>query len=86
MFETSGSTDPTDLAPFGEEEDDESVKLKKFFSWWELVHNENEHGNFPTDPREECVQHRAGHCAGAKEDFAATKAKTSLGALGGLFV
>ena len=28
----SGCTDPTDLASFGEEEDDESVKLKKCFS------------------------------------------------------
>ena len=48
MCGTSGSTDPTDLASFGEEEDDDSVKLKKYFSWWEPGLNENEYGNFPT--------------------------------------
>ena len=50
MCKTSGSTDPTDLASFGEEEDDKSVKLKKYFSWWEPGHSENEYGNFRTDP------------------------------------
>ena len=35
MCETFGSSDPTDLASFGEEEDDESVRLKEYFSWWE---------------------------------------------------
>ena len=49
MCKTSGSTDPTDLASFGEEEDDGSLKLKKYFSWWEPGHSENEYGNFPTD-------------------------------------
>ena len=79
MCKTSGSTDPTHLASFGEEEDDESVKLKKHFSWWEPGHNENEYGNFPTDPGEECVQHRAGQCAGVKEDHEARTAEPSGG-------
>ena len=43
---TSGSSGPTDLAPFGEEEDDESVRLKKYVGWWEAGHNENECRNF----------------------------------------
>ena len=60
MCETSGSMDPTDLASLREEEDDESVTLTKYFSWWDPGHSENECGNFPTDPAEECVQHRAG--------------------------
>ena len=68
MCETSGSSDPTDLALFGEEEDDESVRLKEYFGWWEPGHNENEYGNFPTDLGEKCVQHRTGKCAGVKED------------------
>ena len=77
MCKTSGSTDPTDLASIGEEEDDESVKLKKYFGWWEPGHNENEYGNFPTDPGEECVQHRAGQRAGVKEDHEARTAEPS---------
>ena len=77
MCKTSGSTDPTDLASFGEEEDDESVKLKKYFSWWEPGHSDNEYGNFLTDPVEECVQHRAGQCAGVKEDHEASTAEPS---------
>ena len=75
MCETPGSLDPTDLASFGEEEDDESVILKKYFSWWEPDHSENEYGNFPTDPGEECVQHRAGQCAGVNEGNEASTAK-----------
>ena len=67
MCETFGSSDPTDLAPFGEEEDNESVRLKEYFSWWEPGHNENEYGNFPTDPGEKCVQRRTGKCTGASE-------------------
>ena len=43
MCETSGSTDPTELASFGEEEDDGSMKLKEHFSWRDHVHNEFEH-------------------------------------------
>ena len=35
MCKTSGSTDHTDLASLGEEEEDGSVKLKEHFSWWE---------------------------------------------------
>ena len=37
MSETSGSTDATDLPSFGEEEDDESARLKEYFSWWDPV-------------------------------------------------
>ena len=51
------------------------MKLKKYFSWWEVDHNENEYGNFPTDPGEEYVQHRAGQCAGMKEDHEADRRK-----------
>ena len=77
MCKTSGSTDPAGLASFGEEEDDESVKLKKYFSWWEPGHSENEYGNFPTDPGEECVQHRASQGAGVEEDHEASTAEPS---------
>ena len=45
MCETSGSTDPAGLAPFGEEEGDESVKL------WEAGHKENECRNFSSGRR-----------------------------------
>ena len=31
----SGSTDLTELAPLGEEEDDEPARLKEHFGWWE---------------------------------------------------
>ena len=50
-----GSSDPTDLAPFGEEEDDESVRLKKYVGWWEAGHNENECRDFVTGPEKKCV-------------------------------
>ena len=46
MCKTSGSTDSTDLASLGEEEDDGSVNLKKHFSWWEPERNENERRDF----------------------------------------
>ena len=68
MCKTSGSTDPTDLVPLGEEEDDESARLKKYFSWWEAGQNECERRNFSAGPEEKCVQHRTGQCAGVKED------------------
>ena len=68
MCGASVNTDSTDPASLGEEDDDESASLKEYFSWWEPGHNENEHGNFPTDPEKECVQHRTGQCAGVKED------------------
>ena len=35
MCKTTGRTDPTDLASFGEEEDDGSMKLKEHVGWWE---------------------------------------------------
>ena len=66
--ETSGSTDPAGLASFGEEEDDESVKLKEHVGWWEAGHNENECRNFSSGPEKKCDQHRTGQCAGVKED------------------
>ena len=68
MCETSGSTDPTDLAPFGEEEDDWSMKLKEYVGWWEAGHNENECRNFSSGPEKKRDQHRTGQCAGVKED------------------
>ena len=52
MCETSGSTEPTDLAPYGEGEDDESVRLKKYVGWWEARHNENDVQRFPDLVRE----------------------------------
>ena len=64
--ETSGSTDPAGLASFGEEEDDESVKLKERVGWWEAGHNENECRNFSSGPEEKCDQRRTGHCAGVE--------------------
>ena len=42
MCKMSDSTDPRELASFGEEEDDGFVKLKKYVGWWEAGHNENE--------------------------------------------
>ena len=46
MCKTSGGTDPTDLASFGEEEDDGSVKLKKYVGWWEAELIEKDRRNF----------------------------------------
>ena len=60
MCKTSGSTDPTDLASFGEEEDDGSVKLKEHVGWWEAELNENERRNFPSGPEMKGDQHRIG--------------------------
>ena len=77
MCETSGSTDPADLASFGEEEDDESVKLKKSFGWWDAGHDENECGDFSSDPEKKCDQHRTGQCAGVKEDPESSPTKLS---------
>ena len=68
MCETFGSSDPTDLAPCGEEEDDESVRLKKYVGWWEARHNEKECRNFSSCPEKKRDQHRTGHCAGVEED------------------
>ena len=79
MCKTPGCTDPADLASFGEEEDDWSVKLKNYFSWWEPGHSENEYRNFPTDPGEDCVQQGAGQCAGVKEDPESSPTKLSGG-------
>ena len=53
ICKTSGSTDPTDLASFGEEEDDRSVKLKKYVGWWEARHNENECRNLSAGVEED---------------------------------
>ena len=53
MCKTSGSTDPTDLASFGEEEDDGSVKLKKYVGWWAAGHNENERRNLSASVEED---------------------------------
>ena len=43
MCEASGSTDPTDPAPFGKENGDESARLKEYFSWWESGHSKSVH-------------------------------------------
>ena len=53
MCKTSGSTDPTDLASFGEEEDDGPVKLKKYVGWWEAGHNEHECRNLSAGVEED---------------------------------
>ena len=68
MRGTSGSTDLTEMVPLGEEEDDESARLKECFRWWEAGHNECERRNFSAGPEKKCVQHRTGQCAGVKED------------------
>ena len=68
MCKTSGSTDSTDLASLGEEEDDGSVKLKKHFSWWEPEHNENECRDFSPGPDKKCDRYRIGQCAAVEED------------------
>ena len=77
MCETFGSSDPTDLASFGEEEDDKSVKLKKYVGWWVAGHNENECRDFSSGPEKKCDQHRAAQCAGVKEDPEARPKKLS---------
>ena len=64
---TSGSTDPKDLASFGEEEDDGSMKLKDV-GWWEAIHNENECRDFPSGPEKKCDRYRIGQCAAVEED------------------
>ena len=58
MCDSSASTGPTDLAPFGEQEDDESARLKEYFIWWEPDHNESERGNFSAGSEKKRVQHR----------------------------
>ena len=68
MCKTSGSTDPTDLALLGEEEDDGSVKLKKHFSWWEAELNENERRDFSPGPEKKCDRNRNEQCAAVEED------------------
>ena len=68
MCKMSGSTDPTDLASFVDEEDDGSVKLKKHFSWWEAELNENERRDFPPGPEKKCDRYGTGQCAAAEED------------------
>ena len=60
MCETSRSSDPTDLASFGEKENDESVRLKKYVGWWGAGHNENECRNFSSGPGKKRDHHRIG--------------------------
>ena len=55
------------------------MKLKEHVGWWEAGHNDKEYENFPTDPWEECVQHRTGKCSGAKEDPEANVTEPSGG-------
>ena len=68
MCKTSGSTDPTDLVPFGEEEDDGSMKLKEHVGWWEAELIENERRDFPPGPEKKCDRYRIGKCAAVEED------------------
>ena len=68
MCEASGSTDPTDLAPIGEEKGDESARLKEDFSWRESGHSKGERRDFSAVLKKNCVQRRAGRCVGAEED------------------
>ena len=77
MCMTSGSTDPTDLASFGEEEDDGSMKLKEHVGWWEAGHNENECRKFSSGVEKKCDQRRIGQCAGVKEDLEASVTELS---------
>ena len=78
MCKTSESTDPTDLASFGEEEDG-SVKLKKFVGWWEAGLNENERRDFPSGPEMMRDQRRIGQCAGVEQDLEANVTELSGG-------
>ena len=71
MCKTSGSTDPTDQASFGEEEDDGSMKLKEHVGWWEAELNENERRDFPSGPEVKRGKSRIGQCAGVKENLEA---------------
>ena len=48
MCRTSGSTES-----FGENENDGSVKLKKYVGWWEAGHNENECSNLSAGVEED---------------------------------
>ena len=66
MCKTSGGTDPTDLASFGEEEDDGSMKLKEHVGWWELELNESERRDF--GPEKKCDRYRIRQCAAVEED------------------
>ena len=68
MCKTSGSTDPTDLASLGEEEEDGSVKLKKHFSWWEPERNENDYRDSSPGPEKKCDRYRTGQCPAVDED------------------
>ena len=68
MYKTSGSTDPTNLASFGEEEDDGSMKLKEHVGWWEAELNENERRDFSPGPEKKCDRYRIGQCAAVEED------------------
>ena len=68
MCKTSGSTDPTDLASFGEEEDDGSMKMKEHVGRWEAEINENERRDFPPGPEKKCDRNRTGQCAAVEED------------------
>ena len=79
MCKTSASTDPTDLASFGEEEDDGSMKLKEHVGWWEAGHNENECKNFPPGPEKKRDQHRTEQFAGVEEDLDANVTELSGG-------
>ena len=79
MCRTTGSTDPTDLASFGEEEDDGSMKLKEHVGWWEAELNENESRDFPSGPEMKRDQRRIGQCAGVKEYLEANVTELSGG-------
>ena len=46
----------TDLALFGEEEDDG----KEHVGWWEAELNENERRDFPPGPEKKCDRYRTG--------------------------
>ena len=68
MCKTSGGTDPTDLASFGEEEDDGSMKLKEHVDWWEAELNEKKRRAFPPGQEKKCDRYRIGQCAAVEED------------------
>ena len=79
MCKTSGSTDPTDLASFGEEKADGSMKLKEHVGWCEAELNENERRDFPSGPEMKRDQFRIGQCAGVKEELEASATELSGG-------
>ena len=79
MCKTSGSTDPTHLASYGEEEDDGSMKLKDHVGWWEAELNENECRDFTSGLEKKCDRYRTRQCDALEEDLQSNVTELSGG-------